>query len=130
MSRNIIEQHPDEYRQDLNPDYTAGENNGPRQTRTRTAYEIKELHNRNRDLRDDELKQIPVLLEGERLEQGAVYFDLAHPESGEFKAMGNQEAGPQNWFVAKSEIDYQLWNLITGVDNWNRLGDLVDEGDS
>src|SRR4051794_17132982 len=64
MTRSRIEQHPDEYRDDLNPDYEAGENHGPPRYETRTAYDVKELHGRLRDLRDDLLKQIPVLVEG------------------------------------------------------------------
>jgi hypothetical protein len=128
MSRNVIEQHPDEVREDLNPNYNDGQNSDPGQLHTRTAHDIKDLHERLRDLRDDELKQIPVLDEGERLEQGAAYFDLRYPERGEFRARGDMAAGPDNWYVAKSEVDYQLWNLITGENNWDRLGDLVPEG--
>ena len=127
MSRNVIEQHPDEYREDLNPNYEAGENHGPAAvgTQIRTAHDIKDLHERLRDLRDDQLKQIPILATGTRLHQGAVYFDLHYPERGAFKALGSMEAGPDNWYVAKSETDYQLWNLITGVDGAERLGDLT-----
>jgi hypothetical protein len=128
MSRNRIEQHPDEYREDLNPDYTAGENYGPKEHRFRSAFDIKDLSRRLSDLRDDQLKQVVVLEAGSRLKQGAVYFDLRHPERGEFKAVGGMEAGPQNWYVPKAEVDYQLWNLLIGIDNWDRLGDLVPEG--
>ena len=127
MSRNRIEQHPDEYRADLNPNYRAGNNDGPRDRQFRTAYDIKDLHRNLRDLRDDELKQIPILNEGDRLEQNAVYFDLRYPERGMIVAMGGMVVGPDNWYVPKSDTDYQLWNLIIGEDNWDRLGDLVDE---
>jgi len=37
------------------------------------------------------------------------------------------EAGPNNWYVAKSETDYQLWNRLIGITNAERLGD-ADEG--
>jgi hypothetical protein len=37
------------------------------------------------------------------------------------------EAGPENWYVPKSEIDYQLWNLLIGVDNPERLGRADEE---
>jgi hypothetical protein len=127
MSRNRIEQHPDEYREDLNPHYAEGQNDGPTWQRTRTAYDIKEIHQRLSDLRNDELKQIPILDEGSRLEQGAVYFNLRYPERGEVRARGDMVAGPQDWYVAKSSVDYQTWNLLIGIDNWDRLGDLVDE---
>ena len=128
MSRNRIEQHPDEYRNDLNPNYRAGQNDGPHPQATRTAYDIKKLHDRNSDLRDDELKRIPVLDEGTRLEQGATYLDLRHPERGTFQAVGGMVTGPDNWYVPKAEVDYELWNLITGVDDPIRLGNLVQPG--
>jgi hypothetical protein len=112
MTRNRVEQHPDEYQADLNPDYEAGENHGPPVYATRTAYEIKGLHEILRPLRDDELKQIPVLAAGSRLEQGATYLDLRFPQRGEFKAMGFMEAGPDDWYVPKSEVDHELWHRI------------------
>jgi hypothetical protein len=127
MSRNRIEQHPDEFRADLNPDYRAGQNDGSQNEQLRTAYDIKELHQQNSDLRDDELKQIPVLEEGTRLEQGATYYDLRHPERGIFTAMAGMAAAPDNWYVPKTRIGYDLWNLITGESQPERMGDLVDQ---
>jgi hypothetical protein len=127
MSRNRIEQHPDEFRQDLNPDYEAGENHRPTQQDTRSAYDIKELHQQLHELRDDELKAIPVLAKGSRLAQGAHYFDLRHPERGEFQALGSMTAGPENWYVPKTGVDYQLWNLLIGVDDPDRMPDLVQQ---
>jgi hypothetical protein len=58
---------------------------------------------------------------------GATYIDLHAPEPREFKALGTMEAGPENWYVPKSEIDYQLWNLLIGVDNPERLGRADEE---
>lgn len=124
MSRNRIEQHPEEFRQDLNPEYHDGENYQPNY-RTRTAYDIKELHQQYSFLRDDQLKAIPVLEEGSRLAQGATYIDLRRPEHGEFQAMGYMVAQPQHWYVPKSEVDFSLWNLLIGVDEPYRIGDLV-----
>ncbi len=129
MSRDRIEQHPEEYRADLNPAHDAGETHGPRQHRLRRAYDIKDLHQRNADLSNDELKAIPVLEEGERLAQGAVYFDMRRPERGAFKAMGGMTAGPENWYVPKADTDYPLWNLITGVDDPDRLAELAPDSD-
>lgn len=129
MSRNRIEQHPDEYRADLNPDYTAGENAGLPRYRMGSAHAVKEIHERYPGLRDDELNEIPILEEGSRLEQGAVYLDLRHPERGVFKAMGDMVAGPDNWFVPKSEVSYELWNFLSGVEDAYRLGDKFAEHD-
>jgi len=44
------------------------------------ASEIKDLHSVLQDYTNAELKQIPVLPQGSRLEQGAKYIDLKDPE--------------------------------------------------
>jgi hypothetical protein len=124
MARNRVEQIPEEYREDLNPEYEMGENHGPPRAQLRSAYELKDAHDLLRNLRDDQLKQIPILMEGSRLEQGATYFDLRHPDRGPFKALGDMVAGPDNHFVPKSEVGYPLWNLLIGVDDPDRLGPL------
>lgn len=118
------EQHPERYRHDLNPDPTAGQNHGVHRSGEMgpSAYDVKDVHQTWRDLSDADLKQFPVLPEGTRLEQGAVYFDLNDPNRGEIKALGNMEAGSQNRYVAKSAVPYPLWNALIGVDNPERLG--------
>jgi len=122
-----MDAQPDEWQQDLNPDPMAGRNvglEGPHPEKDApTAYEIKELHNQLAGYTSDELKQIPVMPRGSRLEQGAKYIDLQDPERREFTAMGNMEAGPDNWYVPKTEVGYQLWNRLTGVENPERLGE-------
>jgi hypothetical protein len=123
-------QHPEPWRQDLNPAPFAGQNVGvanphPEQG-GRTAYDVKDAHRRLRDFRDDELQQIPVLAAGSRLEQGATYVDLHDLERGEFTAMGNQEAEHGTWYVPKSAVDYQLWNRLIGVENPERTGEADD----
>lgn len=116
---------PDEWQRDLNPNPMAGQNVGPEASRTEknapTAYDIKELHEVLSDYTDDELKQIPVMPEGSRLQQGATYINLATPECKEFTAMGGMEVGADDWYVSKAEVDYQLWNRLTGVQNPERL---------
>ena len=113
------EQHPPEWRQDLNPSppmASEAAKDAP------TAYELKALHDRLQGYSDDELKQIPVLPEGTRLEQGATYIDLRESQGREFTATGNMVAGPDNWYVPKREVDYQLWNRLIGVREPERLG--------
>lgn len=120
------EQHPEEWRRDLNPDAGAGQNTGAMGEHTekvaRTAHEFKDIHRRLAELPDDVLKQIPVLPQGSRLEQGATYLDLADSQPKAITATGDMEAGPNNCYVPKSEVDYQLWNRLVGVDNPERLG--------
>jgi hypothetical protein len=125
------EQHPEEWRRDLNPDANAGQNNERTDERqlsdAPTAYEVKGIHRQFHGFSDDELKRIPILPAGTRLEQGAVYVDLQDEMLREFKATGDMQAGPSDWFVPKSEVDYQLWNRLIGVANPERLGDASDK---
>lgn len=120
-------QHPDEWQDDLNPNAQAGQNNERSDAESikeaATAYEIKEIHRQFHGFSDDELKRIPLLPRGSRLEQGAVYVDLHDPQLREIKGMGNMKAGEYNWYVPKSEVDYQLWNRLIGITNPERLGD-------
>jgi hypothetical protein len=117
------DQHPERYRDDLNPDPMAGQNHGVHSGGEMgpSAYDVKDMHRLWNGLSDADLKQLPVLPEGTRLEQGAVYFDLNDPNRGEVKALGNMEAGPQNRFVAKSAVPYPLWNALIGVESPERL---------
>jgi hypothetical protein len=120
------EQHPEPWREDLNPDAMAGQNIGTAgphpETDAHTAYDVKDLHRRLDGFTDDELKQIPVLPAGSRLEQAATYIDLREEHPAEFTARGDEEAGPRNWYVPKSAVHYQVWNRLIGVSNTERLG--------
>lgn len=118
------DQHPERYRADLNPDPTAGQNHGLHRAGERgpSAYDMKDVHQTWHGLSDADLKQLPVLPRGTRLEQGAVYLDLNDPARGEIKALGNMVAGPEHRYVAKHAVDYQLWNALIGVDDPERLG--------
>jgi hypothetical protein len=110
--------HPPEYERDLNPARLEGQNIGPnpgdREVGIRTAYDVKPLH-RGLDLGDDELKQIPVLPEGQRLQQGATYLDLRDPERGEFTATGDMSADAECAYVAKDQVPYPTWNKLRGI---------------
>ena len=88
----------------------------------RTAFDVKGAHRRLRELSDDQLRQIPILPQGSPLEQGATYIDLRDLDRGEFTATGPVKAGRDHWYVPKSEVGYQLWNRLIGVDNPERLG--------
>ena len=120
------EQHPERWRRDLSPNAMAGQNLGAagphREKDGPTAYDIKDLHEHLPDLTDDQLKQIVLVPQGARLEQGATYIDLQDAQRREFTATGDMEASPGNWYVPKSEIDYELWNRLIGVQNPERLG--------
>ena len=115
------QQHPEAWREDLNPNRMAGQNIGldnphPEQT-ARTAYDLKEAHRMLEGITDLGLKQIPVLQEGARLEQGATYIDLRDAHRREFTAIGDMVAGRDNWYVPKDAVDYELWNRLIGIHN-------------
>ncbi len=120
----------DEWQQDLNPNPMAGQNVGVESSQGEkeapTASEIKEVQRHLEGLTKDELKQIPVLPEGMRLKQGATYVDLRDAERQEFTARGDMETSADNWYVPKSEVDYILWNRLTGVENPERLGEASE----
>jgi len=58
-------QQSDKWTADLNPDRLAGQNiggpSGPAESTSRTAYDVKPVHRALTEMRDDELKQIPIL---------------------------------------------------------------------
>ena len=92
-----------------------------------TAEAIKALQQGAlRDLTDEQLKAITVLPVGSRLRQGATYLDLNDPQRQPFTAMGAMIAGENNYYVPKDNIDYTLWNRLTGVTNPERL-DIGEE---
>jgi hypothetical protein len=88
-----------------------------------TAYDVKPAHRQFQEFFSaDELKQIRILPEGTRLEQGATYLDLANLKLGEFTATGEMYAGPHNWIVAKREVPYEIWNRLMGVETPEQVG--------
>jgi hypothetical protein len=91
----------------------AGEH--PEKGDVRTAFDLKDVHDALRGLTDDELKQIPVMPDGARLEEGATYLDLADPTRTEFTAYGVMRAGDGHRYVPKTEVDYALWNRLRGI---------------
>lgn len=115
---------PDYYQLDLNPDLYRDRHAGDVGL---TAYEIKELHRQLRDFAHDDLKRIAIAPEGTRLEPGATYFDLMHPEAGPFTASGELTADSDHYYVPKSQTDYLMWNRLIGVTNPARLDQADDQ---
>lgn len=111
------EKHPREWEQDLNPARMAGQNIGPtdgREANSVSAYEIKGMRRVLAGYTDDELKQIPVLAEGTRLQQGATYIDLAEQHPTEFKVNGGVTIGREQLIVPKDRVPHPLWNKLIG----------------
>lgn len=79
------------------------------------ASDDKHIQSRLGDqLSPDQMARLAVLEEGTRLEQGGVYVDLANPAAGPFKAIGGQEAGKRERYVAKRDTDHELWRDLVG----------------
>jgi hypothetical protein len=110
------DQHPEEWREDLNPHPMAGQNLGTTGLQAApqfpTTYDLKAAHRQFSALSDDELKRIRILPARTRLEQGATYVDLKDPARGEFTARGDMEAGLDEWCVAKSDTDWSCSQIV------------------
>lgn len=108
--------HPEEIQRDLAPDASKGLNHGQdgAPTAKRAGSEIKKLHEMLTDFSPQELRQLPVLCEGARLETKATYINLADPRPHEIQALGNEDVGPDDLYIDKKDVPYQLWNRILG----------------
>ena len=114
MSQGKVAETTDSFDDDLHRTDRAGQHAGAATHETRSAFDVKELHDKLPDVSKADMKSLPLIQAGERLQQGAVYCNLNDIAAGPFTAMGGQEAGPDDYFVAKSELDYELWNRLTG----------------
>lgn len=112
------QKHPDEWQRDLNPDHLAGQNIGQQEETAveieRTAWHLRKAGHALRGIDDEELKQVPVLAAGERLQQGATYIDLKSERPEEFTARGDMAARPGHAYVPKDRVPYEVWNRLIG----------------
>jgi hypothetical protein len=103
----------------LNSDALSGPDVGPPELQTETsaptAYNVEEVHRLLQGFSDAELKRIPVLPEGSRLEQGATYIDLADPARREFTATSDIHVRPGE--------AHQSRGLGAQLAPWRRAGD-------
>jgi hypothetical protein len=108
---------------DLRPHEFAGNNDGTHDAldpdRLIRAYDRKEWHEKLPQFTNDELKNLLILPQGTRLEQGASYFDLLHPEDGEFSARADFVTNEENLILPKNQHDFEIWNKLLGKDTAN-----------
>jgi len=64
------------------------------------------------DFGHDELRLIPVLPAGTRLEDGATYLDLKTFGWKPFRARADQHVEPGQLIVPKAETNYDVWNRL------------------
>jgi len=103
----------EDFAADIAPDTSAVELGGHADEST-PASEDKTLHTRLNMLGADEIARLLVLESGARLEQGGTYLDLDDLGRGPFKAIGSHVVGERDRYVAKREVDYELWNRLVG----------------
>jgi hypothetical protein len=77
--------------------------------------DLKAAHRGLSNLPDEDLALIKILPGAALLTPGDSYLDLKNIEQGEFVAGAQQQAGDDNWYVAKSELPVNLWNLLLGL---------------
>jgi len=106
----------DSFDRDLHQDDRAGQHGGSQEIRAYTAFDVKDLHSTLFDFTNDELRRIPILAHGERLEQGGIYLDLAKREESPFTAQGNQEAQDPHLYVPKAACDYEMWDKLLHIE--------------
>jgi hypothetical protein len=113
-----VQKHPGEWQRDLNPDHLAGQNIGaesePVVNPQMTAFHLRKRGHDLRGLDDNDLKQVPVLPEGTRLQQGATYVDLARDRPQEFTATAEMTAEPGHAYAPKDRVPYEVWNRLIG----------------
>jgi hypothetical protein len=112
-----VQKHPDEWQRDLNPEHLAGQNIGAGDEPPAGQLSAFHLRKRGHDIRgldDNDLKQVPVLKEGTRLQQGATYVDLAEERPREFTATAEMHAEPGHAYAPKDRVPYEVWNRLIG----------------
>jgi hypothetical protein len=80
----------------------------------RTAYDVQEAHRQLVDWSDEDLRQVPLLPAGARLDQGAMYVDLRDPARREFAATGEMQVPIDGLYVPRTEVDDRTWNRLLG----------------
>lgn len=112
------EKHPPGWRDILNPAHMAGQNIGGESleagSSVRHVRDRKDAGELLPGFTDAELREIPLVPEGQRLENGATYVDLRDPDRQPFTASARNVASRGSLLVPKAEVPYQYWNRIIG----------------
>jgi hypothetical protein len=112
------QRHPDPWQHDLNPDHLAGQNIGPASedlaSPHATAFHLRKRGHVLGRLDDEELKQVPLVPEGSRLQQGATYVNLTDQSLQEFTATAEITASPGDAYAPKDRVPYEIWNRLIG----------------
>ena len=100
------------WQHDLNPDRLAGQNIGPASedlaSPHATAFHLRKRGHVLGRLDDEELKQVPLVPEGSRLQQGATYVNLTDQSLQEFTATAEITASPGDAYAPKDRVPYEI----------------------
>jgi hypothetical protein len=118
--------HPEPHHQHLSPATPSGPGFDcnvppPHGHHSRSAYDVKEARHQLVGWSDDELRQIPLLPVGTRLEAGAIYVDLREPARREFTATADMQVPTDGLYVPRSEVDHRAWNRLLGIRTAERI---------
>lgn len=112
------QKHPDQWQDDLNPNHLAGQNVGPPADELgsahTTAFHLRKQGHAVGGLDDEELKQVPLVPVGSRLQQGATYVNLAGDSRREFTATAEITASSGDAYAPKDRVPYEIWNRLVG----------------
>jgi hypothetical protein len=105
------QKHPAPWEHDLNPHHLEGQNIGVAAS-AHYAADVKLLTRTLDGFTLDELRQIPVLLPGARLEQGGTYLDVTDPKRPVYNTTAEWHVPWGHYFVPKAGVHYELWNRL------------------
>jgi hypothetical protein len=112
--------HPHPSQNELNANTAAGLGHGLagqasfEKKKLRTMHDVQDLHRKFHDWSDADLKQVPILPQGARLQAEGRYLNLRDRNPTERSASGEEMAGPQDFWVSKSDTPGPLWNRLLG----------------
>ena len=88
------------------------------------AIDVRAQHRILGLLRDNDLKRIPLMAEGDKLGRYKQYLDLHDPARADFVAEGTEVVKPGQRIVAKSDVSGDLWSALVDaaheVVGWRR----------
>jgi len=99
----------------------SGSEPNPAKEPPRTAYDVEEAHRQLVGWTDEELKQVPLMPIGARLDEGATYVDLRDPARREFTATAEMQVPPEGLYVPRSEVDHRTWVRLLGLRTAERI---------
>lgn len=90
----------------------ADEERGAADGRALRASDVRSQHRILQELTDEELGQVLLLPQGERLARYKEYLDLHDPARANFLAEGTEAVKPGQRIVAKAQVPRDIWERL------------------